>query len=293
MKNEAGFTLIELLVVIIIITTLTALIIPRFFGRTEEARQSAARADIESLGISLDMYQLDNMDYPSSEQGLKALREKPTIGKIPKNWKGPYLKKDMLNDPWQNPYIYRCPGMHNTEGYDLESYGKDGRDGGEKAEISKIGSLKGFTLIELLVIILVMSVMAVVSAPMFSHFFSHNKLKAETSRIVATLNYARSVAVAEGVNCRISFDLNTNRYWLEKDQTYKLKIYSFEQGVFIKCIMRKEEEILQGTCQIAFNPNGTVSDNYSIFIRNEVGEIYSVELSRITGISKIEKHSKH
>ena len=126
----AGFTLIELMLVIVIIGTLAALVVPQFTGRADQARSTAARADIMSnLPLALDLYELDNGDFPSSEQGLKALKEKPTMVPLPKNWHGPYLKKKPT-DPWGNPYTYVSPGSHNKDDYDIYSLGKDGVEGG-------------------------------------------------------------------------------------------------------------------------------------------------------------------
>jgi general secretion pathway protein G len=128
--NQKGFTLIEIMVVVIIIGILAALVVPQFTGRTERARIAAAKTQIDSLfSTALDMYEADNGNYPSSDQGLQALRIQPTTDPVPKNWKGPYLKKDVPVDPWGNAYIYAYPGTHNTAGYDLYSYGPDGQDG--------------------------------------------------------------------------------------------------------------------------------------------------------------------
>ena len=128
LKRESGFTLIELLLVIIIIGVLAAMVIPRFAGRTEEAKRAAARADIEAnIAIALDIFELDNGRYPTTEEGLAALRTKPSGAD---NWNGPYLKKRVPIDPWRNPYIYISPGIHNPEDYDLYSYGPDGAEGG-------------------------------------------------------------------------------------------------------------------------------------------------------------------
>jgi len=128
--NQKGFTLIEIMVVVIIIGILAALVIPRFAGRTEQARIAAAKTQIDSLFSSaLDMYEADNGNYPSTEQGLQALRIQPSTDPAPRNWKGPYLKKDVPLDPWGNAYGYAYPGMHNPSGYDLYSFGPDGQDG--------------------------------------------------------------------------------------------------------------------------------------------------------------------
>lgn len=129
-KNEKdGFTLIEIMLVVIIIGILVAMVLPRLVGRSEQARMSAARADINSnIALALDMYELDNGIYPTTEQGLNALKTKPSSSPVPPNWNGPYLKKTPL-DPWGKPYIYTSPGTH-TKDYDLASWGGDGVEGG-------------------------------------------------------------------------------------------------------------------------------------------------------------------
>lgn len=126
LKNRKGFTLIELMLVVIIISILSAMVVPRLVGRSKEAKEAAAKADIESnIALSLDMYELDNGTYPSTEQGLVSLMRKPSMAPVPSNWKGPYLRKTP-KDPWGNEYTYACPGMHNKDDYDLFSYGPDG-----------------------------------------------------------------------------------------------------------------------------------------------------------------------
>lgn len=128
--KNAGFTLIEIMLVVIIIATLAALIVPRFVGRSEEAKKAAARADIDAnLSNALDLYEMDNGAYPTTDQGLAALVAQPMAPPLPKNWKGPYLKKKTFKDPWGNPYQYRCPGVHGVD-YDLFSLGPDGTEGG-------------------------------------------------------------------------------------------------------------------------------------------------------------------
>jgi general secretion pathway protein G len=130
MQRETGFTLIELMLVIIILGILSATIIPQFTGRSEQARIVAARSDIESgISIALDLFEVDNGFYPTTTQGLGALLKKPSVAPSPPNWNGPYIKKKPV-DPWGSPYAYVCPGMHNTESYDLSSYGRDGVEGG-------------------------------------------------------------------------------------------------------------------------------------------------------------------
>jgi len=125
-KNK-GFTLIEILLVVVIIGILAAMVVPNLSGQGKKARVSAARVDIESnLATALDLYELDNGKYPTSEQGLKALIQKPTSAPEPINWNGPYLKKKQIpKDPWQKEYVYASPGVHNPEEYDLSSYGPD------------------------------------------------------------------------------------------------------------------------------------------------------------------------
>ena len=128
-EDDKGFTLIEIMLVIIIIGILAAMVIPRLSGRSEQARQAAAKADIEgNIALALDLYELDNGNYPTTEQGLKALREKPETIPIPQNWKGPYIKKEP-KDSWGRSYVYKCPGTHNPTYYDLASYGADGVKG--------------------------------------------------------------------------------------------------------------------------------------------------------------------
>jgi len=130
--RRGGFTLIELMVVVVILGILAGLIIPRIMGRPEEARRLKAKLQIQQLEQALKLYYLDNGMYPTTEQGLQALVEKPTIEPIPKNWReGGYLEKGKVPlDPWGNPYVYISPGIHNKD-FDLESYGADGEDGGE------------------------------------------------------------------------------------------------------------------------------------------------------------------
>jgi general secretion pathway protein G len=133
-----GFTLIEVMVVIVILGILAALVVPRVVGRGDDARVQAARTDIGSLKQALKLYQLDNQRYPSTEQGLKALVEKPTVGQIPPNWKtGGYIER-LPNDPWGNAYQYVQPGIKGGD-FDIFSYGKDGKPGGESYD-ADIGS---------------------------------------------------------------------------------------------------------------------------------------------------------
>ena len=131
-RGSRGFTLIELMVVIVILGILAGLVLPRFMGRTEEARRTKARIQIENLEGALKLFKLDSGAYPTTEQGLDALVQKPTTGVIPRNWReGGYLEKGKVPlDPWGNPYVYLSPGAKNKD-YDLKSLGADGEEGGE------------------------------------------------------------------------------------------------------------------------------------------------------------------
>ena len=121
---KSGFTLIEIMLVVIIIGALTAMIIPRLSGRSEQAKTSVAKADIEAhLSTALKLYELDSGVFPTTSQGLMALRVRPTTSPVPKNWNGPYIEKDPV-DPWDHPYIYSSPGEHRPD-YDLSSKGKE------------------------------------------------------------------------------------------------------------------------------------------------------------------------
>lgn len=125
-RRVEGFTLLELLVVMVIIGLLASIVAPQYFAQIGKSDAKVARAQIESFGQALDQYRLDVGRYPSTEQGLAALRAAPTNEA---KWRGPYLKRDVPNDPWGTPYQYRSPGQHGE--YDLLSLGSDAQPGGD------------------------------------------------------------------------------------------------------------------------------------------------------------------
>lgn len=130
-RADAGLTLIEIMVVVLVLGILAALVVPNVFSHVETAKIEAARSQIELFGAALDAYRLHNGRYPTSEQGLEALRREPLSEPRPTSWRGPYLRKEIPLDPWGNPYVYRSPGEVNPWGYDLLSHAKDGRPGGD------------------------------------------------------------------------------------------------------------------------------------------------------------------
>lgn len=131
-ERSRGFTLIEIMVVIVILGILAGLVLPRFMGRTEEAKKVKAKLQIENLEGALKLYKLDTGMYPTTEQGLEALVQKPATGTVPSNWReGGYLEKGKVPlDPWNRPYVYVAPGVKNKD-FDLKSLGGDGEEGGE------------------------------------------------------------------------------------------------------------------------------------------------------------------
>jgi general secretion pathway protein G len=131
-RKSRGFTLIEIMVVIVILGILAGLVLPRFMGRTEEAKKIKAKLQIENLEAALKLYKLDTGMYPTTEQGLEALVQKPATGAVPANWReGGYLEKGKVpQDPWNRPYMYVSPGIKNKD-FDLKSLGGDGEEGGE------------------------------------------------------------------------------------------------------------------------------------------------------------------
>lgn len=127
---RSAFTLIELLLVLVILGILAAIVVPKFSGRTEQARITAAHSQISSFGTALDAFEVDTGSYPKGSRGLNDLVQ--ASGDV-QNWRGPYLKSEtgIPKDPWGNDYIYECPGRHNVNGYDLSSMGPDGRAGND------------------------------------------------------------------------------------------------------------------------------------------------------------------
>lgn len=126
-RNRRGFTLIELMLVLVILAVLAAVVVPKFSNRSEQARETAAKTDVSVIEGALDQFEVDNGRYPDNNEGLRALVEQPAGLQ---NWHGPYVKR-LNNDPWGNAYIYRYPGTHNPNSYDLYSLGKDGREGND------------------------------------------------------------------------------------------------------------------------------------------------------------------
>ncbi|MGD9947569.1 MAG: type II secretion system major pseudopilin GspG [Desulfobulbus sp.] len=131
LSNNCGFTLIELMVVMVILGILAGLIVPRIMDRPEEARRTKAAVQIQSIEQALKLYKLDNGQYPTTEQGLQALVDPPAVGNLAKKWRtGGYLEKGKVpKDPWDNDFLYICPGLHGD--FDLSSYGPDAQSGGE------------------------------------------------------------------------------------------------------------------------------------------------------------------
>ncbi len=126
-KAQRGFTLIELMVVVVILAVLAVVVVPNLMDRPDEARIVKAKQDINAVSSALQLYKLDNYNYPTTDQGLEALVTKPTDGPEAKNWKK--LLDSVPQDPWGNPYLYLMPGTHGP--FDLFTYGADGVDGGE------------------------------------------------------------------------------------------------------------------------------------------------------------------
>lgn len=127
-KADRGFSLIELMVAVVILSILAVVVVPRVIDRPDQARVARARSDIAALSAALNLYRLDNAAYPTTEQGLRALVQRPASQPVPANWaSGGYIDR-VPRDPWGNEYQYLSPGVHGP--FDLFSYGADGRPGG-------------------------------------------------------------------------------------------------------------------------------------------------------------------
>jgi general secretion pathway protein G len=121
--------MIELMVVLVILVLLVTMIVPNIVGKSDDAKQTKARTDIAMIEALLDQFYLDLGSYPSQEDGLRVLYSEPDDE--PENWKGPYSKKPIPDDPWGNPYRYEIPGTHSNQPYEIWSLGRDGQEGGE------------------------------------------------------------------------------------------------------------------------------------------------------------------
>ncbi|MDP0588566.1 MAG: type II secretion system major pseudopilin GspG [Candidatus Endonucleobacter bathymodioli] len=130
-RVQKGFTLIEIMIVVVILGILAAMVAPKLLNRPDQAKITVARSDIGTVSQALELYRLDNGFYPSTDQGLEALSEKPTMSPEPRQWNPEgYLKKTPM-DPWGRPYLYIQPGNHGK--YDIYSLGVDGREGGDES----------------------------------------------------------------------------------------------------------------------------------------------------------------
>lgn len=130
-QRRTAFTLIEMLVVIAIIATLAAMVGPAIFRNVGDAKTSAARSQVELYALALNSYRLDNDLYPTTTEGLEALRSRPLAGETSRNWRGPYVSKVIAPDPWGRSYVYASPGRANPQSFDLHTLGRDNRPGGE------------------------------------------------------------------------------------------------------------------------------------------------------------------
>ena len=129
--RRAGFPLLEIIVVVFILSLLVAIVAPKIMGRTDDAKIADAKVQIKNFETALKLFKIDNGFYPTTEQGLESLIEKPSTGQIPGKYKaGGYLEQKKIPvDPWGNPYVYVSPGVHGD--FDIFSYGGDGKEGGE------------------------------------------------------------------------------------------------------------------------------------------------------------------
>lgn len=131
-KSEQGYTLLEVLAVLTLLAALLTLVTPNIIREVQKGQVKAARAQIQTIKNVLNSYYMDNSCYPTTEQGLRALSEKPSAPPVPENWNGPYLEENKIpRDPWGEELRYISPGMHNPDRYDIFSYGTDKKEGGE------------------------------------------------------------------------------------------------------------------------------------------------------------------
>jgi general secretion pathway protein G len=140
-RPRRGVTLIELLVVLAAIAVLAAVVGPSLFRNVGDAKASAARSQVDAYAVALGAYRVDNDGYPTTEQGLDALRTRPADTAAPTLWRGPYVTKVIAPDPWGRPWRYEAPGRVNPESFDLYSLGRDGVPGGrgEDADVTSWG----------------------------------------------------------------------------------------------------------------------------------------------------------
>lgn len=141
LRRRRGVTLIELLVVLAAIAILASVVGPSLFSNVGDAKVGAAKSQVELMTTALGSYRVDTDNFPTTEQGLQALRSLPTTGEAVRNWRGPYLTKVLPQDPWGRSYIYLSPGIANPASFDLYTMGKDGKLGGtgENADITSWG----------------------------------------------------------------------------------------------------------------------------------------------------------